>query len=200
MSYNRSDSNEWKNETHQKYIWNSGILVENYTNLVCYYEENEDKIAYVLELSSAKEFCSTHPNRSSSLECREDFNLVLHGLWPNFCNIEKTYNINRDDIINILDKLPNARHIAPEYFDEGHNLALHEWEKHGRCSGLDPESYFEIALTLCSFLPNPKISLEMERSELERLFPGGELKFDNKKFKAVRYKFDISGNVIYKHC
>ena len=105
---------------------------------------------YVLSLSYAPEFCKLNPDKSKTPECSGDYNLVLHGLWPQY-NSPRTIdghkvpypqfcktNIKKEELLKILTNIPDWQTIAPEYQE----LIIHEWTRHGSCSGLSPEEYF----------------------------------------------------------
>jgi len=94
---------------------------------------------YLLALSWAPEFCSTHGDRPSSSECDAErhYGFVVHGLWPQnddgsypqYC--APTRPVAQDTLQRLLAIMP----------DRG--LIQHEWAEHGTCSGLDVQTYFE---------------------------------------------------------
>ena len=98
---------------------------------------------YVLNLSWAPEFCyntrNLPENRSSpsSSECSVPHGFVLHGLWPqNFNGTWPAYCSDRPGPAHPeadLDIMPDL------------NLLKHEWAKHGTCTALAPETFFDTA-------------------------------------------------------
>jgi ribonuclease T2 len=90
---------------------------------------------YVLSLSWSPAYCATHPKDEQQCGAQR-YGLVLHGLWPQYarggfpetCATEAT-----------LDE--DARTYANGIFPS-EKLVVHEWNKHGTCSGLDAMSYF----------------------------------------------------------
>ena len=93
---------------------------------------------YVLALSWSPTWCATSEDAARSRQCAADAGLgfVVHGLWPQyeegypeFCRSDA--RPSRGEIGSVLDIMP----------DRG--LAAHTWRKHGSCSGLDPQDYFE---------------------------------------------------------
>ncbi len=92
---------------------------------------------YVLSLSWSPEFCATRPDDNSE-QCRRNsnFGFVVHGLWPNFergfpRNCETKYpNPSAGLISQMQDIMPSRR------------LVNIQWERHGTCSGLNPNDYF----------------------------------------------------------
>jgi ribonuclease T2 len=62
---------------------------------------------------------------------------VVHGLWPQyengfpeFCQ-QPAPRLNRNIVSSMLDLMPAPR------------LIFNEWDRHGTCSGLSPNAYFE---------------------------------------------------------
>lgn len=114
----------------------------------------------VLALSWEPEFCYSH---ASKPECQLSpvgyygaTNLVLHGLWPNsgsYCGVSSTY-ITYDNNSQ-WSKLPavvltsSSRTLLNKYMPGTLSyLERHEWIKHGTCSGLTQQSYFDVQIRL----------------------------------------------------
>jgi ribonuclease T2 len=98
---------------------------------------------YVLVLSWSPSFCASseerNPDRAShNPQCGgRPFAFVVHGLWPQyekgfpeFCQVPAP-RLNRTIVSGMLDLMP-----APQ-------LIFHEWDRHGVCSGLSANGYFE---------------------------------------------------------
>ena len=98
---------------------------------------------YLLVLSWSPSFCADSAERDPSRAARNPqcgarpFSFVVHGLWPQyergfpeFCQVPAP-RLNRNIVSGMLDLMP-----AP-------NLIFHEWDRHGTCSGLSPNAYFE---------------------------------------------------------
>ncbi|HMA70977.1 MAG TPA: ribonuclease T2 [Xanthobacteraceae bacterium] len=98
---------------------------------------------YVLALSWSPSFCADSAERDAGRSARNPqcgprpFSFVVHGLWPQyergfpeFCQVPAP-RLNRNIVSAMLDLMP-----AP-------NLIFHEWDRHGTCSGLSPNAYFE---------------------------------------------------------
>jgi ribonuclease T2 len=94
---------------------------------------------YVLSLSWSPSFCLAKGADSDPAQCRasKPFDFIVHGLWPQNergypegCNSQDYPN--REQIRSISDITPSA------------GLVRHEWEKHGGCSGLSVDDYFEV--------------------------------------------------------
>jgi len=92
---------------------------------------------YVLSLSWAPEYCYSH--RDDSQECSgQGESFVLHGLWPQYAQGGypencSTTQLTEDDIAKHPNVYPSTK------------LYIHEWEKHGTCTGLEPDSYLGLA-------------------------------------------------------
>ncbi len=124
---------------------------------------------YVFALSWQPAFCEGHKEKKecvSQTEERYDAkNLALHGLWPSrkgdrqhryaYCRVNnKIKNLDKPDSwckmpkLNLTDETAkNLPIYMPGYAS---CLQNHEWYKHGTCSGLKANDYFEAAYTLDS--------------------------------------------------
>lgn len=101
---------------------------------------------YALVLSWSPTFCETS-DRPDAAQCnRRDgrrFAFVLHGLWPQFergypeyCPTPERPYVSQSTIDRMSDIMPSR------------NLTIHEYRKHGVCSGLDPDGYYTLARRL----------------------------------------------------
>lgn len=96
---------------------------------------------YVLSLSWSPSYCESAGNRADPTQCRrrgKPYAFVVHGLWPQY---ERGYpadcsyrppRIPERLIDNVLDVMPSKR------------LVIHQWRKHGTCSGLSADDYFAL--------------------------------------------------------
>jgi ribonuclease T2 len=95
---------------------------------------------YVLSLSWSPSFCEAAGERGPppQQQCAgRPYSFVVHGLWPQyekgfpeFCQ-QPSPRLDRNIVSSMLDLMPSPR------------LIFHEWDKHGTCSGLNPNAYFE---------------------------------------------------------
>ncbi len=97
---------------------------------------------YVLALSWSPSFCAGEGRAKKSPQCNatRPYAFVLHGLWPQYeigwpkdCKLARRPWVPSKLIATMLDIMP-AR-----------GLVIHQYKKHGTCSGLNPESYFNFA-------------------------------------------------------
>jgi ribonuclease T2 len=98
---------------------------------------------YVLSLSWSPSFCEAGEeraaNRRSDPQCdgARPFSFVVHGLWPQYergfpswCQVPAP-RIPRSLADGMLDIMPSQR------------LVFHEWDRHGTCSGLSAQAFFD---------------------------------------------------------
>lgn len=96
---------------------------------------------YVLSLSWSPGWCALEGDARGSPQCADarDLGWVLHGLWPqyeqgwpSFCHSAEP-NPTRSQTGKMADIMGTP------------GLAWHQWKKHGRCSGLSAQDYFDKA-------------------------------------------------------
>ena len=96
---------------------------------------------YALTLSWSPTFCASPAGRGSPQQCgkKRKFAFVVHGLWPQYtrgwpqyCRQRAPYLAN-SLIRSLYDIIPSK------------HLIIHEWKKHGTCSGLGAEAYFGLS-------------------------------------------------------
>lgn len=92
---------------------------------------------YMLSLSWSPQFCASHPKDS---QCSRFYGIVLHGLWPQY-NKGYPQSCTKEKISTSL-----IRSFPGLYPSE--KLAVHEWQKHGTCSGLTPKGYLQLSKKL----------------------------------------------------
>jgi ribonuclease T2 len=96
---------------------------------------------YILALSWSPTWCRLGGGEQESLQCRDDagFGFVVHGLWPQYehgsperCGAAAHERIPSRIAEDMSDLMPDR------------DLVFGQWRKHGSCSGLSPEEYFEL--------------------------------------------------------
>jgi ribonuclease T2 len=97
---------------------------------------------YVLALSWSPSYCAEAHERNAARkpdpQCGgRPFAFVVHGLWPqyekgfpSYCQVPAP-RLDRTVIGRALDLMPSPA------------LVMHEWDRHGTCSGLSAGAYFE---------------------------------------------------------
>ncbi|RCS23148.1 ribonuclease T [Phyllobacterium salinisoli] len=93
---------------------------------------------YVLSLSWSPSYCASEGPRADRQQCSSGrpYSFVAHGLWPQYesgypqdCQIGDRY-VPQEMISSVRDIMPSK------------GLIIHEWRKHGRCTGLSQSDYF----------------------------------------------------------
>lgn len=163
---------------------------------------------YALVLSWSPTHCAEAQRGRDELQCeRRDgrrYAFVLHGLWPQHdrgypesCFVRRNF-VPRPVIDDMLDIMP-----AP-------GLVVHEYKKHGTCSGLEPARYFSFARQLYNRIripkefQNPMEAINVSPDEIEHAFiqanPG--MKPDNlavscsgNRLQEIRFCFSKDGNL-----
>jgi ribonuclease T2 len=127
---------------------------------------------YALVLSWSPTYCASRERNDDDPQCdRRDgrrFAFVLHGLWPQHergwpqdCPTRERPFVPRATIDQMLDIMPSPK------------LVIHEYRKHGTCSGLAPNAYFDFARKAFT---NVKIPQRYVRPNQAFFVTPGELK------------------------
>jgi ribonuclease T2 len=97
---------------------------------------------YVLALSWSPSWCASQPEDGAGepqCEAVRPHGFVVHGLWPQresgwpeFCDSEHGTRIERRIADRMADMMPSR------------DLVFHQWRKHGSCSGLPPDAFFDL--------------------------------------------------------
>jgi ribonuclease T2 len=109
---------------------------------------------YALVLSWSPSYCSTAGENADEQCNRNDgkrFSFVLHGLWPQYdkgypemCRTARKPFVPQPLMDRMLDIMPST------------SLIVHEYRKHGVCSGLQPDEYFGTARRLFTSIRVPE--------------------------------------------
>lgn len=100
---------------------------------------------YALVLSWSPTYCEGAGSDRAEPQCdgKRPYAFVLHGLWPQYesgypesCEIGRKPWVPKSVIRAMLDIMPSER------------LVIHEFKKHGTCSGLQAEDYFGLSRRL----------------------------------------------------
>jgi ribonuclease T2 len=135
---------------------------------------------YVLSMSYQPEFCYQHRHDGfDGCEDPMDFwkgSLTLHGLWPerndgtypSSCSTEKFNHQTVNDIgrTRFDTYWPNVKASSSPSSNAYYSFWEHEWTKHGTCSGLTQDAYFNS--TLNHFLETPTIVRENYGSTISK--------------------------------
>jgi ribonuclease T2 len=163
---------------------------------------------YLLTLSWAPEFCSTHGGNASSSECdpKRHFGFVVHGLWP------------ENDDGSYPQHCAPAQPVAQATVEQmlpimpARGLIQHEWSTHGTCSGLDTQTYFgDIQKAFRQVqIPQeyraPAKSLSVSPSEIEQKFadanhaPHGAFRVSCSNSELVALEVCLTKGLQYRQC
>lgn len=123
---------------------------------------------YVMALSWSPTFCQTPAADDEDEQCgKKGYGFILHGLWPQF------ENGGGPERCETRESGPDRKTVADTLaFMPSRRLINHEWRKHGACTGLGAEKYFETAdraftsLQLPQELKTPRQPLQMNGDQL----------------------------------
>jgi ribonuclease T2 len=132
---------------------------------------------YALVLNWSPSYCADRGRggggRRDEPQCSGDrpYSFILHGLWPQYyrgwpqdCRTEERPWVPDELIRQMLDVMPSKR------------LIIHEYRKHGTCSGLSPTEFFRVARQLYDEIKipprfqSPESYLTLSPAEVEREF------------------------------
>jgi len=98
---------------------------------------------YLLALTSHPAFCADGHARERECRAGDRLPISIHGLWPERL---ATGQYPHDCAGPALDLEPDTeRELATLMPGMAQRLHEHEWRKHGTCSGLDDDQYFQAA-------------------------------------------------------
>ena len=114
---------------------------------------------YVLSLSWSPNWCAIEGDARQSPQCEEDedFGWILHGLWPQY---DRGYPAECPSIF----RNPSRRQTEDMADIMGTSgLAWHQWNKHGRCSGLNSRDYFDLSRLAYGMINRPEVFRTLDR-------------------------------------
>ena len=114
---------------------------------------------YVLSLSWTPTWCALEGDARGSSQCDQGrgFGFTLHGLWPQYSRGWPSYcrtphrEATRSETAGMADIMGSA------------GLAWHQWKKHGRCSGLNPQAYFSASRAAYDAIQRPEMLRDLDR-------------------------------------
>lgn len=114
---------------------------------------------YILALTWSPAWCALTRDAHDDPQCAPDRDLtfVLHGLWPQHAQGWPS------DCPTTEDDPPPALTKAMIDIMGKAWLVRHQWQKHGRCSGLSADAYFRAARTAFASIRLPSIFTSVDR-------------------------------------
>lgn len=108
---------------------------------------------YVLSLSWSPNWCALEGDERGSPQCEKGsgFGWVLHGLWPQYENGWPSY-------CRTSERNPSRADTSAQadlYGSSG--SAWHQWNKHGRCTGLSSADFYALSKTAYDRINRPEI-------------------------------------------
>lgn len=106
---------------------------------------------YVLALSWSPTWCALEGDAKGAEQCDTDHGWILHGLWPQYERGWPSYCYSQHG---------NPPHWMTEDMADimgSSGLAWYQWKKHGRCSGLSAEVYFDAARDAYDAVMRPEV-------------------------------------------
>ncbi|MCR9237067.1 MAG: ribonuclease [Alphaproteobacteria bacterium] len=117
---------------------------------------------YVLSLSWSPSFCADEKTASDNRQqcgTGKSFGFIVHGLWPQFKGGDWPAFCRSNEPQRVPDALArDALDIMP-----GFGLIGHQWRKHGVCSGLNQQAYFELARQARDKIVIPPVLRKLDR-------------------------------------
>jgi ribonuclease T2 len=130
---------------------------------------------YVLALSWSPSYCERvrqrAPGRKPSLQCSgRPFAFIVHGLWPQYTQGFPSYcqvpapRVDANLVSAMLDLMPSRQ------------LIFREWNRHGTCSGLSAQGYFDTlrkaraAVTIPAVYRDPAAPLTVSPADVAAAF------------------------------
>ncbi|MBN8629722.1 MAG: ribonuclease T2 [Rhodobacterales bacterium] len=114
---------------------------------------------YVLSLSWSAAWCALEGDSRNDPQCDagKGLTFVLHGLWPQYESGWPSY-------CRTGERDPSrAETAAMADITGGAGLAFYQWKKHGRCSGLSAEGYYDTARKAYGRVQIPGLFSEVSR-------------------------------------
>ena len=114
---------------------------------------------YVLALSWNATWCALEGDDRKAPQChpRHDLGFTLHGLWPQgergwpeFCRTSERDPSRRQ-----------SREMADIMGSPG--LAWHQWKKHGRCTNLSAEEYYQLSRDAYGMINRPALLRKVDK-------------------------------------
>lgn len=128
---------------------------------------------YALVLSWSPTYCASEPRAAREPQCAgpRPYAFVLHGLWPQyergypeFCRTRERPWVPRQVIDSMLDVMPSKP------------LIIHQYRKHGVCTGLDAARYYRLSralfqrVTIPQRFREPSVPIATTVAQIERAF------------------------------
>lgn len=115
---------------------------------------------FVVSLSWSPNWCVLEGDARRSPQCaaQSDHGWILHGLWPQ-------YHRGYPSFCQTAERPPSRRMTAEMADIMGTSgLAWHQWNKHGRCSGLSAADYYALSRKAYGQIVRPAVFRKLTQS------------------------------------
>lgn len=115
---------------------------------------------YVLSLSWSPNWCTLtgDARRSDQCDARHDHGWILHGLWPQ-------YHRGYPESCQTAQRPPSRALTASMADIMGtQGLAWYQWKKHGTCSGLSAQAYFDLSRRAYQQVNRPEVFRRLKQT------------------------------------
>ena len=123
---------------------------------------------YMLALSWSPTYCQNRNRNPKDTQCgrirARAFAFIVHGLWPQhkrgfpqFCRPQNRPLVPENVIAGMMDIMPSRR------------LIIHQYNKHGTCTGLAPAAYFKLSRTVYERVTIPQPYVAPKDAQLRAL-------------------------------
>jgi len=115
---------------------------------------------YVMALSWTPSWCAAEGDARGSEQCDADtgFGWTLHGLWPQFEQGWPSYCRTNERNPSRSDTAAQARLFGTS------GLAWHQWNKHGRCTGLSSDDFYHLSQLAYDRVERPEIFRRLDKT------------------------------------
>jgi ribonuclease T2 len=114
---------------------------------------------YVMSLSWSSNWCALEGDARGEDQCdpRHNYTFILHGLWPQNESGWPSY-------CRTGERDPSrGQSAAMEDIMGSRGLAWYQWKKHGRCTGLSADTYFDTARRAYESITIPPIFARIDK-------------------------------------
>ena len=160
---------------------------------------------YVLALSWSPAFCADRRPGTENAQCGAGraFGFIVHGLWPQYERGWPERCPTSHPLFVPSELISRQRDTTPS-----HTLVIHQWRKHGVCSGLSQQGYYGTTRDLFETLSipprfrTPDKAIGLSRADIVEAFvkdnPGLRenmmaLRCDGRQLEEIRICFSRSG-------
>lgn len=112
---------------------------------------------YVLALSWSPNWCAREGDARDAEQCDADFGWIVHGLWPQYEDGWPSY-------CPTSARAPSRSMTGAQadLFGAG-GAAWYQWKKHGVCSGLPAEDYYNLAREAWARVNRPAVLRKLDQ-------------------------------------